>query len=251
MADVTASVKITQQASIAGKSVYQKDLVGNLGLGQFMKYFFGAGRYAGAVITNVSELTTIPAGTILLLDLPDQMVFVEVMTAITQVWSASLTKLYAQAGYDSTGSVKLVVDAAAATPAGALELATRTGASTLTENTALTKYKPKTRVFTMMSTDIGGTLRQGAYCPFAGTITSIKGANSVTIDATTLVTGKINNTAITNGVVTHTNTEVVGTVKSATPTALNVVKEGDYLEMLSDGAQVAVCPVAYTFYITE
>lgn len=251
MADVTASVKVTQQASIGGVKVYQRDLVGNQGLGQFLKYMFGAGRYAGATITISSEVMTIPVGSILLLDLPDQMVLVEVITAITQTVSASLTKCFAQGGYDSSGNVKVVVDAAAATPSGALELATRTGASTLTENTALTKYRAKTRKWIVYNNDIGGVVRYGGYCPFAGSIISIKGAPGVTIDATTVVTGKINNVAITNGAVSHTNADAIGTVRSASPSAANVVKEGDYVEMVSDGAQVAVCPVAYVFDITE
>ena len=69
-----------------------------------------------------------------------------------------------------------------------------------------------------------------------GTITLITCIIDATVDFDTVLTLNINGTPVTNGLVTLVAAgSAPNSIFSATPTALNVVVPGDYIEITSDG----------------
>jgi hypothetical protein len=93
---------------------------------------------------------------------------------------------------------------------------------------------------TLRATDLAGadTVIYGTCAPVAGTITKIywvlKGHALATGNAT--LTGKINGTAITTGLITITQAgSAIGNKGSVSPSALNVVAAGDEIQFLVGG----------------
>lgn len=89
------------------------------------------------------------------------------------------------------------------------------------------------------------------FCPYSGTITkisSVLGGTLSVADAT--VTTNIGATAITGGALTLASGSVKGDIDAATPTALNVVAAGDYLEAITDGGSTGAATLDVTFEIT-
>lgn len=106
--------------------------------------------------------------------------------------------------------------------------------------TSLTNIGGEKRYLTLRATDVVGAnaKRYGFVAPAAGNITKVRtvllGAALTTGDCT--LTGKINTVAITNGVVTVTQSgSAIGDVDSATPSAARAVVAGDFVEFLVGG----------------
>ncbi len=95
-------------------------------------------------------------------------------------------------------------------------------------------------ILTLEATDLKGAdaVVYGVVCPVAGTITRIdsvlKGHALATGNAT--LTGKINGTAITTGLITITQAgSAIGDKDTCSPSALNVVAAGDEIQFLVGG----------------
>jgi hypothetical protein len=109
------------------------------------------------------------------------------------------------------------------------------------------KYLVQIRVATLV-----GSNSYYGLAPFAGRVTKIWSITEgvlTTGDAT--LTAKINGTAITGGVLTITQSgSAAGDVDSATPTAANVVAEGDKLSATVGGTNATATP-ANVFFVIE
>jgi hypothetical protein len=86
--------------------------------------------------------------------------------------------------------------------------------------------------------------------PWACRLIKIYAVNSIVNTTTaTILTPKIGGTAVTDGGMTFGATDAVGTILSATPTALNTIAEGQALEIETDGGGTPVMPVNITLLV--
>lgn len=94
-----------------------------------------------------------------------------------------------------------------------------------------------------------------AVAPIAGTIVKIysvvqpDATGVAQVAAETVLTTQIGATPITDGAITIASASPVGAMDEATPSAANVVAEGDVLSVASDGADTADHPVEVIFVI--
>lgn len=98
-----------------------------------------------------------------------------------------------------------------------------------------------------------GTGQYWAYCPYAGTVTSIVSITEgilTTGDAT--LTAKIGATGITDGVITIANAaSAAGDIDTATPSALNTVVVGSKLSLTVGGTNATATVANCLFEITR
>jgi hypothetical protein len=95
--------------------------------------------------------------------------------------------------------------------------------------------------------DSGTASSTFTVAPFRGTIVKLYSVVHAAIGtANNAVTPKINGTAVTGGTLTQlTASSAAGDVVSATPTAANLVNEGDNIEFASDGAGSNTTPSTF------
>lgn len=105
-------------------------------------------------------------------------------------------------------------------------------------------------------TDISTATSNAVACPYSGTVKKIVGTlQAVITGGDAVLTCKIGSTVsgatnITNGAFTVANaSSAIGDIDSATPTAANVVAEGDLLVVTSDGGSTNVAAEFVDFYI--
>lgn len=101
-------------------------------------------------------------------------------------------------------------------------------------------------------TALAGGAIVACRAPFAGTVVGIGAAVNGAFSATDIViTGRINTTGITNGVITlATAGSAFGTTSSATPTAANTFAAGDIIGATVTGGVGAVSG-AVTFILSK
>lgn len=116
--------------------------------------------------------------------------------------------------------------------------------------------KGKVEVVRVDVTDISTGTSNAVACPYSGTIKKIVGTLQAAITGgDAVLTCKIGSTVagatnITNGAFTVANSSsAIGDIDSATPTAANVVAEGDLLVVTSDGGSTNVAAEFVDFYI--
>jgi len=118
---------------------------------------------------------------------------------------------------------------------------------------ALTTEEATTRYLTVDIPDISTANSTGLiYCPYAGTITSIKSVlhGAITVGDAAITT-YIGSTAITGGGLTiATAGSAKGDIDTASPSGLYTVAVGDYLEAISDGGSTDAARATVTFVIT-
>lgn len=86
--------------------------------------------------------------------------------------------------------------------------------------------------------------------PWACRLIKIYATNNVAnTTAVTILTPKIGGTAVTDGGMTFGAADAIGTILSATPTALNTIAEGQALEIETDGGGASVMPVNITMLV--
>jgi hypothetical protein len=96
--------------------------------------------------------------------------------------------------------------------------------------------------------NVTGTGKAFIPCPVRGDIVKLKVTRYATIaGADNIITTKINGTAITGGAITMPHaSDAAGDTDEVTPTALNSVEAGDYIEFASGGqADDATVPVTF------
>ena len=105
-------------------------------------------------------------------------------------------------------------------------------------------------------TDISSATSNAVACPFSGTVKKIVGTlQAVITTGDAALTCKIGSTVagatnITGGALTVANaSSAIGDIDTATPTAANVVAEGDLLVVTSDGGSTNVAAEFVDFYI--
>lgn len=113
---------------------------------------------------------------------------------------------------------------------------------------------PVKHYLTVQCTDLtaSSALVYGVPVPVAGTVTKIwSRLNAALTTGNATLTGKIGSTAITNGVVTITQSgSAAGDIDSATPTAANVVAVGDNLSVTVGGTNTGAVRADVIFEIT-
>ncbi len=121
------------------------------------------------------------------------------------------------------------------------------GADVVAPFIAAGKVYVQARVATLVGTNV-----YYAVSPVAGRVTAIRSvAEGALTTGNATLTGKINGTAITNGVITITQAgSAAGDVDLATPTAANVVAAGDALSVTVGGTNATASAAVVLFEIT-
>lgn len=98
--------------------------------------------------------------------------------------------------------------------------------------------------------DIGTAGSAYVVAPFDGTIIGLATVNQAANAGTkSVLTAKINDSAVTHPAWEVAVTAAAGTASSVTPSAANTFKAGDVLSVASDGGSSAVTPAIHTFTI--
>lgn len=251
--DVTSSVEVGFQAKIGDPYVKEIPAVE---INRLLKDIMSTGRYAGGAISISSGVVTIPAGTVLYIASTDQVVRVEVKTALTITVTATLDSVFMRLVVGVTGLITVTLEVAASFPAGDLvQIGTTSGGpppDTITLATTLQKLSPKTVI---VSTHIPDLVAAGSFwvpIPVDGLITKlsiVNDADTATGDAT--VTPEIGGTPVTGGLLTIADPTVAGVVTVATPTAAHAVTRGGVLELVVGGANTGAGGGTIVIEITQ
>jgi hypothetical protein len=98
--------------------------------------------------------------------------------------------------------------------------------------------------------DIGTAGSTYVVSPFAGTIVGLATVNIADNAGTkSVLTAKLGGSAVTHPAWEVATTQTKGTASSVVPTAANVVKAGDVIEVASDGGSSAVTPAMHSITI--
>lgn len=229
MASTTVTaVKIDRQV-VQGAPYLQSEDIG--AENRMLATLLSPGRYVKpSEIIAAAWLVTVPAGTLFYVAIPGGLVRVELEGAVSVLGDATDNKIGLVVGQKSNGQLGAVLLAQATLPAGALALGV-VATSVFTDDSGLSKKNLKVQIYTIPIPALDATGSQFIVIPSSGLITRVSIVANGQPSATVTATLEILDVAVTGGAVTLLSTDVLGTVKAVTPSAANVIKAGQALEV--------------------
>lgn len=222
------SVKVDRQPNV-GTPYLQKEDVG--GEGRMFAGLLSPGRYVKpSECTAASWVVTVPSGSVFLLAQADGLVRVELTAEETVTGDATDNDISLSLGVDANGGVKVLLRATADVPSGALALGVVNN-NTFTVSSTLGKKNLKTQMYVVPIPAIDASASQFVVVGSSGNISKVSLVANGQPSATITATLKIATVSVTNGAPALLSTDVLGTVKTATPSAANAIAAGAAIEV--------------------